>query len=478
MRRTLYITVSMLIIFVFSLCRKDKGKVGFGNYPSDVGKIMVYKCATSGCHNNLSYLASGGLNLTTWNDMFKGTNSGSSVIPFRADFSSLCYFVNTYTDLGIINSPTMPFNGSALSRQEVECIRNWINDGAPDVNGNIKWADNPLRKKIYVVNQGCDVVTVFDSETQLPIRYITVGNNAGIEIPHVVKVSPDGQFWYVVFVNNNIMQKFRCSDDALVGEAVLGANLDWNTFTITDDGKKAFCVAWTSNGHVASVDLVNMKLITNLPGLTYPHGVALNAANDSIYVTGQSGNFIYALDTALSMKNQIVLNGAPLTYSSSLDPHEIMLSPDKTQFYLTCEKSNEIRVLNIASYAVTTIPNIYNAKEMALSTSKNKLFITCMDDTTSFVGQHGCVVMMDVNFPYNIQKIKVGYMPHGIGVDESKKLIYVASRNIYSNGPAPHHTSVCNGRNGFVNYIDLNTLQVLTKRTEVSVDPYSVAVRK
>jgi hypothetical protein len=46
------------------------------------------------------------------------------------------------------------------------------------------WSDNPNRKKYYVLNQGCDVVTVFDAETQLPMRYITVGNI----IPGTLKV--------------------------------------------------------------------------------------------------------------------------------------------------------------------------------------------------------------------------------------------------------------------------------------------------
>ncbi|HRD39221.1 MAG TPA: hypothetical protein PLC65_11360, partial [Bacteroidia bacterium] len=124
----------------------------------------------------------------------------------------------------------MPINGEKLSKEEVQTIKNWIDAGAPDVNGNVKWADNPNRKKLYVINQGCDVVTVFDSETQLPMRIVDVGvdpNN--IESPHMVKVSPDGQYWYVVFTNSDKMQKFRCSDDQLVATVSLGANYDWNT---------------------------------------------------------------------------------------------------------------------------------------------------------------------------------------------------------------------------------------------------------
>ena len=70
----------------------------------------------------------------------------------------------------------------------------------------------------------------------------------------------------------------------------------------------------------------------------------------------------------------------------------------------------------------------------------------------------------------------VGYQPHGLGIDEANNILVVASRNIQINGPTPHHTGVC-GRNGFVSYFNINTMQLLSKKTEVASDPYSVAVR-
>ena len=79
---------------------------------------------------------------------------------------------------------------------------------------------------------------------------------------------------------------------------------------------------------------------------------------------------------------------------------------------------------------------------------------------------------------YLVSKINVGFMPHGIGLDESKNLLYVASRNILANGPAPHHTGVCSGRNGYINYVNTQTLLLDKKRTEISIDPFSIGVRK
>ena len=166
----------------------------------------------------------------------------------------------------------------------------------------------------------------------------------------------------------------------------------------------------------------------------------------------------------------------PPSSVSSLDPHELLISTNKQYFYVTCQKSNEIRVFDIAlEQVVQTVATANYPLEMALAPGKNKLFVTCEYDTLN--GAKGSVEVIDVN-TYAKQNIKVGALPHGLAVDDSKNLLYVASRNIFSNGPAPHHSAICSGRNGFVSYIDINTLQVKSKRTEVSVDPYSVAFRK
>lgn len=480
MRKRLYIVLPFCAVLFFSTCKKDKGLSNYGNFPNEVGKIFVNRCATSGCHNDASYEANAGLNLTTWDALFKGSNSGSTVIPYRSDFSSLCYFINTNTSLGPVNYPTMPYNNTPLTQNEVQSIMSWINQGAPDLNGNVKWADDPVRSKVYMTNQGCDVVTVFDAETRLPMRYITVGNDpAVIEVPHMVRVSPDGQYWYVVFVANHILQKFRCSDDKLVGTADLGNNNDWNTVIISDDGKRAYCVAWAPNGHIASVDVEQMKLIRNYGSYKSPHGIALSPNNDTIYVTAQTGNFIMKMDTSLDYYSEIPLDGGPVIYSPSLDCHEISLAPDKHHLYISCQATNELKVFDILSGTVSaSIPTGVYPQEMTISPATKKLFVSCEQDQSSFPGYYGSVSVIDLNSNTEQKRIQVGFMPHGICVDESRNVVYVSSRNILTSGPVPHHTSVCNGRNGFMSYIDLNTLQVLPGRTEVSVDPYSAAFRK
>lgn len=479
--RTHLIFFIVFCLFIFLIaCTKDSAPPTFGNYPTEIGKIITYKCATPGCHNDQSYEAADGLNLSSYTSLFLGSNNGSPVIPYRSDFSSLCFYINTYSDLGPINTPRMPLNGTALSREEVQTIKNWIDNGAPDINGNIMWSDNPNRKKYYVLNQGCDVVTVFDAASKLPIRYITVGNNPNAsESPHMIRVSPDGQYWYVIFVANNIMQKFRTSDDSLVSQVILGSVQNWNTMVISNDSKKAYCVSWQTSSRLAVVNLETMTLINNVGGGNFndAHGVALNNTNDTIYITRQTGNYIYKIDTTLNGFSEVTLDGTAIpNQTSSFDPHEIIFSPDGAYYFVTCQKSNEVRVMSTAGDVfIQSIPTGQYPLEIVKSNVKNKLYVSCQDEPGVNANQKGCVTIIDMS-SYQSSNYAVGYQPHGLAIDEANGYLMVASRNISSSGPIPHHSGTC-GRNGFVNYFNISNMELLKQKTEVASDPYSVAIR-
>lgn len=476
------------ILTIFSSCKKDPQIIDVSKtgYPENIGKLFITKCAVSGCHNDVSKNAASGLSLSTWNTLFEGARSGSAVIPFRHSLSTLFLFTNTHEDYGLSNLPTMPINGSPLSREEMMQIIDWIDRGAPNNKGEIKFADNPKRKKYYVTNQGCDLVYVFDSETDLAMRAIDVGNNSSIESPHMVKVSPDGNYWYVCFTNGNILQKFRTSDDRLVGQADITLG-NWNTFVITKDGKNAFVIDWSFDGRIAWVDLESMTLKKMYQGsglLKWPHGSALSPDEKYLYVTSQTGNFIYKIDIRNpnfpDFEEISLVPGDLPSNISSLDPHEIIFSPDGSKYFVSCQKSNELRVMQTSNDSlIARIPTGEYPQEFSLSHSTDYLFVTCMEDRTTFPGHIGSVTVVNYKTNQFVKHIQTGTQPHGIAVDDTKGIVYVAHRNIDISGPAPHHTTECGGRNGYINAIELNSLELKKGfRPEVSTDPYSIAIRK
>ena len=464
---------------LITACSSDRGIPDYNNYPDKIGELFFTKCSTPGCHNDASKDAAAGLSFESYDKLFEGGSGSAAVIPFRDDYSTLFSYSNTFPDLGLTALPTMPFNKENLSRAEILLIKNWISAGAPNRDGLVKFSGDPNRKKIYITNQGCDVVTVLDQETLLPMRYINVGNSAGIESPHMIKTSPDGQYWYIISNQGNSLQKYRSSDDSFVGEAILGVK-NWNTFTISSNGQKAYAVDWSSNGDIAEVDL-NSFSVTHNSGFNFPHGSALDPAGDALYITQQnSSSKIYKIPVNdFSAFTEINLFAAPP--ASFLNAHELFFYG--TKYFVTCQGTSEVRIFQQGTdQLLAIVPVGAMPSEMSASADNNYLFVSCPEDVSSFPGKRGAVWVIDINTNSFIKSIYTGHQPHGIAVDDTKNLVYVANRNATSDGPAPHHMGACGGRNGYITFIDMSTLTLIKdgtrdKKVEVSVDPYSLAVR-
>ncbi|MEP7167742.1 MAG: c-type cytochrome domain-containing protein [Bacteroidota bacterium] len=475
------------VIFLFSQCTFDKKEmllpklVDNSCFPDEVGKIFIGKCATAGCHNTKSKDAAAGLDMSSYDELFKGSRGGAAIIPYNSTQSFLVNFINTYSDLGVIQLPTMPNNGTPLSREEVMTVIKWINDGAPDCNGH-RFTDNPDRKKFYITNQGCDLVAVFDAGKKVLMKYVKVGGDPNlIESPHRVNISPDGKYWYVSFIGGPYFQKYRTSDDSLVGQVNIGYG-SWNTFAFTPDSKFAYLPDYNSGnqGYVAIVDCETMTLKDFTPFVNpfpsscpSPHGSFISPDGLSLYLTKQEGNGLYKIDLPTPYGNDLPV--FPNNYSN---PHEIAFSPDGTIYFVTCE--GKIGNAGVLVYRVSDdaflkkIDVAADPVEMAFSLSKPYLFVTCMTgNAVSIINYQDTTLIKTIS--------NAGFaFPHAIAVDDANGVCYVASRNIPgSGGPPPHHTSVCGGADGFLNAIDLNTLELIPGfKPELSVDPYSIAIRK
>ncbi|MEI7801809.1 MAG: YncE family protein, partial [Bacteroidota bacterium] len=485
MNRFQLLLLSFFLLLISS-CKKDVSTTELQGYPDAVGEIIVKKCATAGCHNDASKAAAGGLSLETWDKLFQGGSGGSTVIPYRADQSWLCYFVNTYEDLGVKLSPTMPVNQTKLSHDEVVLLQNWVNEGAPSVTGKVAFSGDEGRNKYYITNQGCDIITVFDTKTKLAMRYVDVGIEPGIiEVPHDIKTSPDGKYLYVIFAAGSVIQKFSTVTDSLIGQIDITQG-SWNTMTISADGKHAFIVDFNPNGRIAYVDLENLTLIKMYSAATLfvnPHGITATADFKTLYVTSQYGNYILKIDVTnplLPDIQQIVIAAGETANNNNgtYDPHQVELSPDETKYFVTCQASNEVRVFQRSNDSlINIIPVGTFPLEMELSEKYNELFVTCEEDPTTSASFKGSVYVINYNSLQVVKVLQNNFSePHGIGVDDKNNLLIIPSRNVSPNGPAPHHTSTCGGRNGYVQLVDLRTLEFIPNyKAEVSVDPYEVA---
>ncbi len=486
-------------VIIFS-CKHDRPATGNtidnggeSNYPDNIANIIVSRCATAGCHNAASYKNASGLRLDTWDKLFDGSSHGAVVIPYDIANSSFLYYINTDPSLGIVGSPRMPYingdphNDAPLTRDEYITIRDWVAAGAPDKNGNIPFASNPdTRQKIYLTQQGCDLLSVIDAERKVIMRNIHIGKDAVIEVPHCVRVSKDGMYAYVSFTNGLYVQKIDTRTDQIVGDVKLSEPSDaaqWNVLHISDDGKHLI-VSDLARGALKIVNTQTMSIDFDFGygAFAHPHGIESNPSFDTFFVTGQFGNTVYKI-TRTASPQSLSVDGQPANVSDQgPNLHEIMMTPDHSKYFLTCENSNEVRVMD--AHGDTLVRNFAHLptkpQELALSHVQPYMFVTCMEaDPTPVANARGAVVVINYN-TLEIVKIIYGdfYQPHGVTVDDDRQLIYIASANISTTGPAPHHVSECAGRNGWYSVYDLNTLAPVNNiRYETSVAPYSADVR-
>ena len=460
-----------------------------GGYPDAINHIVMLRCTTGptggGCHNAEGAPNAGGLRMDTWDHLFDGTNHGSAVIPYDTVNSPLLYYICPDSSLGPIALPTMPYTGSSfsttpLSTQEYLTIRNWIANGAPDKNGNIPFSENAdSRQKIYLTEQGSDILSVIDGARHVVMRDVFIGATNTVESPHCVRVSEDGKYAYTCFLAGDYLQQIDASTDKIVGSVKLSSgDGSWNVLHISEDGSKLL-VSDFNMGRLTFINTATMQITqtiqTNIANL---HGIASTRGFDTFFVTAQYGNTVFKLYPDGNYK-LVPIDHQPPTYEHLVrDPHEIIMAPDYSKYFLTCEASNEIRVMDPRTDAVLdSIPVPKKPQEMTISRTKPYLFVSCMEAQSTVNGAYGAVAVINYE---TMQVVKIIYgdfwQPHGVSVDDKNGLLYIASTN--QTGPSVGHNHTSGGKHGWYNIYSLETLEpIITRQYETLVLPYSSDAR-
>lgn len=485
-----------LALLLLSGCTWDNLGDEASGYPTEIAAIVVNRCATSGCHTTQSAEAAAGLNLETWNSLYLGSRGGSAVVPYSPEQSYFLYAVNQDTSNGDpALVPTMPIGGAALTDAEYALVKQWIADGARNAKGELRFPDSATRRKWYLSNQGCDLVAVIDAESRQIMRYVKVGASASTEYPHSIKVSNDGQYWYVIYLfSNQYIEKYSTLTDQKVGQIHIGAG-SWNTFSISADGKFGIAVSYYLDSYqdsllsAAIVDLEHDVMTAPIRVGKQVHGSAAHPNRSRFYLTLQteSGLFWVDYDAAGHITDfdfVDLVRGVPnhINPSTHLQPHEVLFTPDGSHYFVTCQGAAEVRAYRSADDHLEAVIHVgADPVEMALSPETGHLFVTCMEDHLTFASdphKHGSVAIIDYHTHTLVKSVYTGYQPHGVVVDEVAGLAVVSNRNIDVNGPAPHHVSDCGGRNGYATAIDLHTLELIPRfKAELASDPYAVAIK-
>jgi DNA-binding beta-propeller fold protein YncE len=466
-----------------------------GGFPDDVANIIITRCAITGCHNQASYGACDSLLLDTWDHLFNGDNSGAAIVPYWPRYSPLLYFVNTNPSLGPSFQPVMPVEGKAplLTKDEYMVLYNWVQNGAPDRNGNIAFSSDPAtRQKIYALDNdgGIDMIAVIDAERRVIMRRIKVGiDDANPELGHDIEISSDGSSVYESMQTGKVLQKVNAVTDVNAGVANLGGNTSWAVLHLSHDDQTVWVSDWTDPSAYTGVLAVNtstLKVDTHkcYYSLNHPHGIVANATDDTLFVTAELGNCIYKLTDPLGNATMVSLTDSHATdaadsTSQKLGPHGMWMSPDHSRYFVSCEYTNEVRVMDAhTDKRLAIIPVGAFPQEIEGSDNYPYIFVTCKNDSVPGLNPPGTVGSLYVINYKTLTVVKAIYgdfnYPHGVTIDDRHNVVYVFSLASFIKS----HHDIGNNHDGWYSIIDIPSLKQLDqKRYEMLANPYEGAAR-
>jgi YVTN family beta-propeller protein len=408
-----------------------------------------------------------GLELTSWESLIGGSNFGAVVISGHAAHSHLVEHLEGEAE------PRMPLNRDPLPEEQIEFIGRWVEEGARNDAGQRPYEN--ITKKVYVSNQGTDLISVISTEHNLVTRLLPVGDLDGVlDVPHYLAADPQRRFLYASLITTGEIWKFDITSDSFVGKAQAG-NSPANV-AVSPDGVKAYVTNWditNPNGRVVQViDTATLTAIKQINVGFAPHGISFSHDGKLIYVTNYLSDSISILRAADDQEVSRVLLAPdvnPAGPSSKYQPLQVALTPDDRFAYVSCFASGEVRVIDTAMPKVIAALKV-GQSPFLLEGTPNGDYIFVANQQSNDVS----VIRVQDNQIVATIKSPSFANPHGVGFTPDGRYAYITNENL-SGDYNPHHPTHHGGNNGNVVIVDTATFQVI-KTIEVEVDPTGVVV--
>lgn len=451
-------------------------------YSRHVQPLFDQRCATSGCHNSGS--AAAGLKLDSWENVFRGSEHGASVIPFRSRKSHLIFHVNRDPSVAPMANPPMPPDGP-LSPAEVRFLMRWIDEGARNDAGDVPF-ERPRLGKVYVTNQADDEVAVIDIESQLLMRMVPVGalDNASTppEAPHNITLDPQGLYYYINLIVANEIWKFRVLDDGFVAKLSLGSLRSPAQIAITPDGNTGFVSNFDLTGTHRGVqvfDTQSMQLTGSITDqrIRAVHGAQLSRDGLHLWTANEQSDNIAIIDIAARSVVEVIkvdptVPDLPLG-PPRFGPYQMVFSPDGATAYVTCRTSHEVRVIDTQTRGLMKVIPV-GTSPLILDITPDGRFVYVANRGTGASPSRSVSVIRTSDNTELMRIQDVGVEPHGVAVTRDGAYVYVACENVNSPDD-PHHPVEGLKTPGIVAVIEVATNRVV-RRIEVGAFAAGIAI--
>lgn len=461
------------LIFAFAACATEEEVVAPPVSPIDYGSIsnirfsdhvrplMVRSCARSGCHESGTRAA--GLDLSSWTAMIRGSTFGEALVPFSPERSLLVSLFDGTPQ----RKPHPALGAQGLADVELNFLKRWIREGARDDSGVVPSV--PTGRRLYVPNQGDDMVAIIDVDNLIVSRYVNVGSSPASDAPHFVVA--DDNYWYVSLIGAGQVWKFDARTDTLVGVTSISGSPA--LLELTADGSKLYVSQFmtASTNRVNVINTATMSVIRSIPVWTMPHGIRLNRAGTRLYVANMMSDNISVIDVAtdsviaMTMVAHDASPFGPVRYM----PVELAVSPDDAFVLVTCSERQEVRMFDAVTMALIDSFRVGD-QPWHLQFSPDGLYCYVANrrgNTVSIIHMPMRHVMETVTAPATFS------YPHGCDVSRDGRYTFISSENI-GHTFTPRYAMEFVGN---VAVIDNVTLQIV-KTLEVGRMPTGISITR
>ena len=487
-----YISITIIILFtliLFVACEDETtiplvDGTNNGFQSKAVAETFAMNCNDAGCHGNIE--PHHNLKFNLYSEMIKGSigrtldehimpkiahgdevYGGSPVVPFNAEKSLLYILLNGGTE---DPDQSMPYLRSKLSDTQINEIKDWINDGARDYNGNVPYAGG---NKIYVCNQGSDEVFEVDDKYKVVSRIVNVDFNSTVDAPHNVQIR--NGYYYVTLISTGRLLKIDATTNQIVGQV---SGIEYaGMIQVTRDGKTAFVSRSSSAPSIYNIiyavdtETMTIKKEIDMPVTGLPHAIWLNSDDTKIYVGNMTKDRISIIDIAsLEWEDDIVLPN-----DKTYEPMHLYVSPDDKYLYVNCRTSSTMLFIKIETHEILQEIAIQDhPMQSAVSTDGNKIYtVSHHQPVITEITKNGESWSITNEFTSD-----VFHHLYGADLSPDGKYLYVTCAN---NDPAhefePHYKVPGTTRNSLVCVYDVN-MKELVKIIDVGSFATGIAARE
>lgn len=450
------------------------------SFTRDIQPIFAQSCNFPGCHNSTDKQA--GIDLTSWDALMKnGSTRGAEFVSYNATWSNLVKHINRIdTNISSFAEPLMPqvlmpyTNGMPLAGNQLLKIVDWVNQGAKNDNGEVAFQN--ITNKAFITNQASDFVAVVNLDNNHLVRLINVGGRSNVnqppDAPHVITIDNQGNYFYVSLISEGYMEKYDARTYQQSGRVLIGSSPAH--IVISNDGTKGFITDFTTSGSIKVFDTGSMTITNSITEfrMNRPHGLRLTHDGSLILTATQISEFLYVINTSTEQIENIIQvdPSVPVsgTGTNNFNPYQVAITPDDKFAYVTCRKSNDVRVFDILTRTfILNIPTGLNPLAHEISPDGRWCYVPNQGSNS--------VTVIDLLTNTVVKSISnVGAQPHKVDFTADGHYAYVTCES--TNGGFVHHPATSGKKPGTTAVIDVWAGHIKIKDIEMASFPAGICI--